>query len=438
MATETQTQTAERPAAGPAGRAADAAAGGSGPAPQTPAAENGEAPAPKKRGLSPTARLAIVVVAIVAVLGGILWWLHSRQYEDTDDAEIDAHLHPISARVAGTVAAVAPGVEDNREVKAGMVLVEVDPADYQAQYDQAQADVARLQATAAASQAEVPVASANATGQLQIAQAMLSQARDGVAAARASLQAAEARLAQAQANAKRAEDDRARYANLIAKQEISRSEYDRRATEARTAEDQVAAARADVAAARQQISAAEGKVTQQQADLLRARSAPSQVTAAEARSGSAGADLKRAQAQLEIAKLNLDRTRIVAPVSGIVGRRSVEVGQRVQPGQELLTIIELDDVWVTANFKETQLENVRPGQPVTIRVDTYKRDYTGHVESIAAATGARFSLLPPENATGNFVKVVQRLPVRIRIDKGQDREHLLRPGMSVDAKIKVR
>ncbi|HET7177238.1 MAG TPA: HlyD family secretion protein, partial [Solirubrobacterales bacterium] len=406
------------------------------PPPPAEATEAGAA-APRRR-LSPRARLAIAVVAIAAVLGGILWWLPSRRYESTDDAQIDGHLNPISARVAGTVTAVAPGVEDNRFVQAGALLVEIDPADYQAQLDQAAADVARLTAAAAASRAEVPVASANATGQLQVAQAMLGQARDAVAAARANREAARARLAQAEANAKRAEDDRARYANLVAKQEISRSEYDRRATEAKTAQEQVTAARAEVASAEQQISAAQGKVAQQQADLLRARSAPEQIQAVQARSGSASADLARAQSQLEIARLNLARTKIVAPVSGVVGRRSVEVGQRVQPGQELLTLIQLDDVWVTANFKETQLANVRPGQPATIHVDTYGRDYSGHVESIAAATGARFSLLPPENATGNFVKVVQRLPVRIRIDKGQDKDHLLRPGMSVDAKIQLR
>ncbi len=425
MAHETQAQTAERPS--PAGPAA---------VPPAPPAEAPEE-APKRR-LSPRARLAIAIVAVVAVLGGILWWLHSRRFESTDDAQIDGHLNPISARVAGTVTMVAPGVEDNRFVQAGALLVVIDPADYQAQFDQATADVARLTAAAAASRAEVPVASANATGQLQAAQAMLGQARDAVAAARAGLEAARARLAQAESNAKRAEDDRARYANLAAKQEISRSEYDRRATEAKTAQDQVTAARAEVASAGEQVSAAEGKVAQQQADVLRARSAPEQIQAAQARSGSAGADLQRAQAQLEIARLNLERTKIYAPVSGVVGRRSVEVGQRVQPGQELLTLIQLDDIWVTANFKETQLANVRPGQPATIHVDTYDRDYSGHVESIAAATGARFSLLPPENATGNFVKVVQRLPVRIRIDKGQDRDHLLRPGMSVDAKIQVR
>jgi membrane fusion protein (multidrug efflux system) len=391
-----------------------------------------------RRRLSPRARVAIAVVTVAAILGGILWWLHARQYETTDDAEIDGHLHPISAKADGTVIIVNPQAEDNRFVQAGTLLIQLDPASYQAQYDQAGAEVARIQANAAASQAEVQIASANATGQIQIAEAMLSQARDAVAAARANLQAARARLAQAIANAKRAEDDRARYEALVAKQEISRSEYDRRSTEARTAQDQVIAARSDMAAAEQQISAADGKVAQQQADLLRARSAPSQITAAEARSSSASADLKRAQAQLEIARLNLGHTKLIAPVSGIIGRRSVEIGQRVQTGQELLTIIELDEVWVTANFKETQLANVRSGQPATIHVDTYARDYNGHVESIAAATGARFSLLPPENATGNFVKVVQRLPVRIRIDKGQDREHLLRPGMSVNATVKVR
>jgi membrane fusion protein (multidrug efflux system) len=191
-------------------------------------------------------------------------------------------------------------------------------------------------------------------------------------------------------------------------------------------------------AAQARVAQARASVAQQQANVARARTAPQQIAAVQARSGSANAELARAEAQLATAKLSLSYTRIVAPVSGLIGRKSVESGQRVQPGQELLTIVQLDDVWITANFKETQLRRMRPGQPAEIHVDAYGIDLPGKVESIAAATGSRFSLLPPENASGNFVKVVQRLPVRIRLDRGQDPQHPLRPGMSVDAKVKVR
>lgn len=391
-----------------------------------------------KRGLSPRVRIIGAIIAIVVVLGGVLYWLHSRNFEETDDAQIDGHLSPISAKVDGTVLAISPELEDNHPVKEGTVLVEIDPATYQAQMDRAQAEVARLKASAAAARADVPVTSANATGQLQVAQAAVAQARDAVATERANLNAARAKVQQAEAAHTRAEADRQRYESLLAKQEVSRSEYGAREADARTTQAALEAARADVTAAQAKIQQAEGKVAQQQADLLRARSAPQQIQAAEERSGSAGAGLASAQAQLEIARLDLGHTKIIAPVSGVVGRKSVEVGQRVQTGQPLFTLIQLDNLWVTANFKETQLAHVRPGQAVTIHSDTYGKDYTGKVESIAGATGARFSLLPPENATGNFVKVVQRLPVRVRLDPGQDPNHLLRPGMSVVAKVEVR
>ncbi len=295
-----------------------------------------------------------------------------------------------------------------------------------------------MRANAAASGAEVPVQSANANGQLHVAEAAVVQARQGVAAEAANLEAARARVEQAQANAGKTEADRERYANLLAKQEISRSEYDQRLTDARTAQAALDAAKSDVTASAARLGEARAGVAQQQANLGKARTAPQQIAEVQARAGSANADLARAAAQLETARLNLSYTRIVAPVSGIVGRKNLETGQRVQPGQELLTIIQLDDVWVTANFKETQLRLVRPGQAAEVHVDTYGIDLPGHVESIAAATGARFSLLPPENATGNFVKVVQRLPVRIRLDRAQDPQRPLRPGMSVDARVKVR
>jgi membrane fusion protein (multidrug efflux system) len=432
MAQEVQ-EAQEVQAAPPATRANSA------PRPETAAGQesNGAAGTAKKRGMSPRVRIIAILVTLVVVLGGVLYWLHARNFEDTDDAQIDGHLNPISSKVDGTVLAVSPEVEDNHLVNAGDVLVEIDPATYQAELARAQAEVARLEATAAAAQAQVPVTSANATGQLQIAQAGLGQARDAVGTEKANLTAARAKVQQADAVYRQREADRQRYEKLIAKQEVSRSEYGAREADARTAQAALEAARADVVAAENRVRQAESKVTQQQADVLRAHSAPEQIQAAREQSGSANAGLASAKAQLAIAKLNLDHTKVVAPVSGYIGRSSVEVGQRVQTGQPLFTIIQTNDLWVTANFKETQLELMRPGQPVTIHVDSYNRDYNGKVESLASATGARFSLLPPENATGNFVKVVQRLPLRIRFDSGQNLKDL-RPGMSVDAKVRVR
>ena len=397
----------------------------------------GDEAAPRK-GMPRRFRIAALAAVAVLAVAGVLYWLHARQYEDTDDAQVDGDIHPISARVNGTVQAVNPGVAENRSVAAGTVLIDVDPADYKSAVASAQAEVDRLRASAAASGAEVPVQSANAIGQLRVAEATVAQARQGVATELANLKAAKTRVDQAQANAGKTEADRQRYANLLAKQEISRSEYDQRATDARNAQAALEGALADVVAAEGRVAQARAGVAQQEANLGKARTAPQQIAEVRARFGSASADLAKAEAQLETARLNLSYTHIVAPVSGIVGHKSVESGQHVQPGQELLTIVEVDDAWITANFKETQLRLMRPGQPAEIHVDSYGVDLPGHVESIAAATGARFSLLPPENASGNFVKVVQRLPVRIRLDHPQDPQRPLRPGMSADVAVKVR
>jgi len=405
---------------------------------QSPQAQQPPEEAALRKGLPRRVRFAALVGVVVLVVAGVLYWLHARQYENTDDAQVDGDIHPISARVNGTVLAVNPQVQENSYVAAGTVLIDIDPADYKATVASAQAEVDRLRANAAASSAEVPVQSANALGQLRVAEAGVAQARQGVGTELANVKAAKARVDQAQANLTRSEADRQRYSNLLAKQEISRSEYDQRATEARTARSALEAAQADVAAAEGRVAQARASVAQQEANLDKARTAPQQIAEVRARFGSASADLARAEAQLETATLNLSYTRMVAPVSGIVGHKSVETGQHVQPGQELLTIVQLDDAWITANFKETQLRLVRPGQPAEIHVDSYGVDLPGHVESIGAATGARFSLLPPENATGNFVKVVQRLPVRIRLDRPQEPQRPLRPGMSVDVSVKVR
>jgi membrane fusion protein (multidrug efflux system) len=244
-------------------------------------------------------------------------------------------------------------------------------------------------------------------------------------------------VAQAESNYARTEADRQRYERLLAKREISQSEYQRIATQASTERDAVNAAHAESTVAQKRVAQAESRLAERKADLLAAGSAPEQVASWQAKAQAAGSEADRARAQLAAAELNLSYTKIVAPVSGIVGRKIVEVGQRVQPGQQLLTLIPMDDIWITANFKETQLIKMLPGQQVTIHLDSYNRDYHGQVDALGGATGARFSLLPPENATGNYVKVVQRVPVRIVLDPKENADHLLRPGMSVEATVKL-
>jgi membrane fusion protein (multidrug efflux system) len=382
-------------------------------------------------------RAVLVVAAIVALAAAAAMWLHFSAYESTDDAQVDGHLHPVSARISGTIIHVNPLVEDSHYVEAGTVLAEIDPADFQAERDRAQAEYERLQASAVAAEKDITVISSGSNGRLELAGAAVKEAEDAVASEKASLQAAEARLAQAEANFTRADADRQRYERLLAKHEISQSEYDRVATEATTDNQGVTAARAEIAAAQKRIAQAESRLAERKADLLAAGSAPQQIASSQARAAASISEADRAKAQLTTAKLNLGYTQIIAPVSGIVGRKSVEEGQRVQPGQQLLTIIPLDDLWITANFKETQLRKMKPGQPVTIRADASGRDYKGHVDSIGGATGSRFSLLPPENATGNYVKVVQRVPVRIVLEEGENADHRLRPGMSVEPSVRL-
>jgi membrane fusion protein, multidrug efflux system len=379
-------------------------------------------------------RSAVLASALVVLLAlGTALSLYLGSY-----AQVDGHLHPISARISGTILRVNPDVEDNHFVEAGAVLAEIDPADFQAELARAQADYDRLKAGASAAASDITVVSSGSTGRLDLANAAVNEAEDSVASEKASLQSAQARLAQAEANFKRADADEQRYARLLAKHEISQSEYDRVATEAATDREGVTAARADIAAAEQRVGQAQSRLAQRKADLLAAASAPQQVASSRAKAAAAVSDADRAKAQLTIALLNLNYTRIIAPVRGIIGRKNVEAGQRVQPGQQLLTIIPLDDIWITANFKETQLRKMKPGQAVTFNADASGHEYRGHVDSLPGATGSRFSLLPPENATGNYVKVVQRAPVRIVLEPGENSDHRLRPGMSVEPRVWVR
>ncbi|HEY3045231.1 MAG TPA: HlyD family secretion protein [Vicinamibacterales bacterium] len=391
----------------------------------------------------PRFRIAAGIVVLV-VIGAAIWYWFASGRESTDDAQVDAHVTQIAARVGGTVLRVP--VADNQQVNAGDVLVEIDPRDYQVAVEKARAELADAEATALAAQSNVPITSATTTSNVTTARGGVEQAQGGVSgaereldAARARSTTAQARLREAEANATKTARDVERLRGLRAKDEVSQQQFDSAvgAAEAQkaaadSARSQIAEAEAGIRVAESRLVQARAGEQQAHAELQTAQTGPQQVTATKARAAAAEAHVQQARAVLAQAELNLEYATVKAPIKGIVSRKSVEVGQIVQPGQPLMAIIPLDTIWVTANFKETQLTNLRPGQKAVVTVDAYgRRKFTGHVESIAAATGARFSLLPPENATGNYVKVVQRVPVKIVLDGGQDAEHLLRPGMSV-------
>jgi membrane fusion protein (multidrug efflux system) len=385
--------------------------------------------------------IAIGAVVLVAVIALFVWLSSGKQ--STDDAQIDGHITQVSSRVGGTV--VKLNFEDNQVVKAGDVLVELDPRDYQVAVDRAKAELADAQANAAAATSGIPITEVStstgtrsATGGLEEAQAGVGMAESQIASAHAELVAAQARQRDRESTATKTARDVDRLKPLVAKEEISQQQFDAAVAAAESARAAADAARSEAAAAETAIAIAEqrarqsrGTAAQAQAAVQATRSAPQQMQVTRARAAMAEARVQQSQAALAQAELNLQRTRIKAPSSGVVSRKNVEVGQVVQPGQPLLALVSQDDLWVTANFKETQLKNMRAGQRAKVSVDAVGRDFEGHVDSIAPATGAKFSLLPPENATGNYVKVVQRVPVKIVIDPGQDPEHRLRPGMSV-------
>jgi membrane fusion protein (multidrug efflux system) len=388
-------------------------------------------------------RVAAAVLVVAAIGVGVWLWLTAGR-ESTDDAQIDARVTQIAARVGGTVTKVA--VNDNQLVEAGAMLIELDPRDYQVAVDKARAELADAEASGIAAQNSVPITSTTAASSMTSARGGIKQAQGGVAAAERELDAARARLTTAQArvreadaNAAKAARDVERLRGLLAKDEVSQQQFD---TLVATAEAQKAAtdsARSQVAEAEAGIRVADSKLTQARAgteqahaELQNAQTGPQQVKVIKARATAAEAHVQQARANLAQAELNLEYTVVKAPAHGIVSRKGLNPGQVVQPGQPLVPLVQIDDVWVTANFKETQLKDVRPGQRATVTVDALGgKEFKGKVDSIAGATGARFSLLPPENATGNFVKIVQRVPVKVVFEPGQDPEHLLRAGMSV-------
>src|ERR1043166_6483378 len=385
---------------------------------------------------NPRFRMFMIIGMVVLLVAGFFLWRYFKSYESTDDAQIDAHLNPVSARVSGHVQKLM--VEDNQYVQAGTPLVEIDSRDYQVLVARAKADYDNAVAAAKAAGVNVPITSTSTSSQLAAASAEVASAQALLMAAQQQSEAANAQLVQADANNVKAQNDLARYKQLISKQEISQQQYDQAYAAAQAGAASVDAARAASAAAQQRIKAAQSRVVQAQANARSAQTGPQQVAVVRSRAQSAEALVEQKKAELDAAQLNLQYTTITAPVSGVVTNRTVEVGQNVQPAQELMRVVNLDDLWVTANFKETQLRNMRVGQAVTISVDTTGQDYKGHLQSIAGASGAVSSLLPPENATGNFVKVVQRIPVKITFDPGETREHVLRPGMSVVPKVWIR
>ncbi|HTS26649.1 MAG TPA: HlyD family secretion protein [Bryobacteraceae bacterium] len=408
-----------------------------------PSPPSGSRPRRRRRWTIP----ALIVVLIALGVGGYLLWKYFGSYESTDDAQIDGHVDAISARINGHVSEVL--VEDAQVVKAGDVLVRIDPRDYQVAVAQAEANVADAEASLRSSRTDVPIVSTNTASNLETARASRVNADAGLAAAQrqmdatqAALETAQAQVNEAQAIHKKDMDDAERFRLLVVKDEIPKQQYDQTvqtvAADEATVDARLASvnqARHNIAAAQAAVQEAQSRIPQAEASIQSAMTRPQQMAQSQDRARSAEAKVKQQQALLDQARLNLSYTVIYAPYDGIVGKKTVEVGENVSPGQSLMSVVPLEDIWVTANFKETQLKMMRPGQKVVFSVDAYDRDYHGHVTGVGGATGARFSLLPPENATGNYVKVVQRIPVRIDLDPGENRDHLLRVGMSLEPKV---
>ena len=387
-----------------------------------------------------TIRFIVLAVLVVALIASIPIYTYYSVRESTDDAQVDGHIVPISPRISGTIVAVL--VEDNQPVKAGQELVKLDPADYQVAFEQAQAQLANAEAGLAESAANVPLTSINTRGEVRTSVTQVNQyvagvsaAQQAVNAARARLNSANAALAGRQANYVKVQRDLARMKSLVEKDEISKQDYDAAVAAAEGSEAEVNSAKADILEAQHNLDQAVAEVEQARARLASAtvqrrlseQVSPKQLAVSEARNKAAQAQLKQGQADLDQAKLNLGYTIIRAPLDGVISRKNAEPGMQVSPGQQITALVPLDDVWVTANFKETQLKKMRIGQRVEIEVDTYgsSRKYNGHIDSIAPASGAKFSLLPPENATGNYVKVVQRVPVKVVLEPGENRDHRL-------------
>ena len=398
--------------------------------------ESATTPPPRQYKRSNSRRnILIVVIVLVVLVGGFFLWRYLGTYESTDDAQVDAHLYPVSARIAGYVVKV--NVDDNQYVQKGAVLVEIDPKDYEVAAEEAKANVASAEATAQSLDISVLIASTNTESQLKFAASGVQNASAAIAAAENQVAAAHAQLQAAEANDVKAQDDLVRYKALVDKQEVAAQLYDQALATAKASTASVAAARENESSAEQAVQQARSQLGESEATRQSAETGPQQVSSTRARARAAISDVQQKRAALEQAQLNLQYSKIVAPVSGEVNKTVVE-GMNVQPGEQLLTIVPLDEIWVTANFKETQLRQMKVGQRSDIHIDSSGLTFKGHVDSIAGATGPLFSLLPPENATGNYVKIVQRIPVKIVLDPGENQNHQLRPGMNVVPDVYIR
>jgi membrane fusion protein (multidrug efflux system) len=380
-------------------------------------------------------RWIIAAAAVVVLVAGIFLWHYLSGFETTDDAQVDVHFYPVSARISGYVQAVH--VEDNQFVQEGATLVEIDPQDYQVAEAKAQANLETAQAAARALNIDVPISSVDTASQLKFTSSDIENAKAAIAASEKQVAAAQARILEAEAENVKAQDDVQRYHLLLIKDEVPKQTYDHAVAAAQTDTAAVAAAKAEEASAEQSVAEARSRLIEAIARDQSAQAGPQRVASTRARALSAVADVRQKQAELDQAELNLRYTKVLAPVSGEVTKKVV-VGLNVDPGEQLLTVVPLDQVWITANFKETQLKHMRVGQKADIHLDSNGRTFQGHVDSIAGATGPLFSLLPPENATGNYVKIVQRVPVKIVLEPGENPYHQLRPGMNVEAKVYLR
>ena len=385
-------------------------------------------------------KFAVIGVVLLLVLGAIFFYWRSTFVEDTDDAQVDGNLYQISSRISGQVVKVT--VDDNQTVQAGQLLAEIDPTDYQVAFDQAQANLASAQAEYAQATVNVPITQVTVGTMVSTTASDVKGSTDMVAQAEKQVEAAQARVAEAQANARKAQDDVVRYKPLVEKDVISKQQYDAADAAAAASRAAVVEAEASVLAQQNAVASARQRLAEAEAQSDQSvKNGPGQVRVQQSRATAAAAAIQQAQARVEQARLNLSYTRITAPVAGIVNKKNVEVGANLAAGQDLMTIIPLTDLWVTANFKETQLTHMRAGQKVTIKVDAYGgRKFSGSVTQIGGATGSMLSLFPPENATGNYVKVVQRLPVRIDFTNLQheDGDYVLRPGLSVTPVVEVK